>query len=260
MARDFLAGSSQYFINTAAVVPSGPLTMACWFNPDDVTTSYILMSLSTNGGVARHQITSAGAVASDPLQATTSNSVGTNTSAQVNGVVAATWQHAAGVFNASAASTNYTSRLAYLNGTSATESTALVCAPNRTLLGARISTTVGAFLSGLLAEAAIWNAALPAAEIASLAAGYCPLFIRPQNLVAYWPLFARATNEEDWVGGFTMTNTNTVTAAQHPPRLIYPRRRHLILPSGAAPTAALRRNAMLNGLSTSGPFFANPLG
>ena len=54
---------------------------------------------------------------------------------------------------------------------------------------------------------------------ASLAAGVCPLLVRPTSLVFYAPLVRTLT--QDIRGGLTLTNTNTVTVGDHP-RIIYP--------------------------------------
>jgi hypothetical protein len=46
--------------------------------------------------------------------------------------------------------------------------------------------------TGSVAEAALWNAAPSDAEIAVLAASFSLLFVKPGNLVAYWPLIRAA--------------------------------------------------------------------
>jgi hypothetical protein len=68
-------------------------------------------------------------------------------------------------------------------------------------------------LDGQIAEVGIWNAALPAAEIASLAKGMNCAKVRPQNLVFYAPLI-RDLNDQK--GGLTITNNNGATVAAHP--------------------------------------------
>lgn len=72
---------------------------------------------------------------------------------------------------------------------------------------------------GDIAEVALWNTDLSDAEIAILAAGYSPLFVHPQNLVAYWSLIR--DEDQDRVGGYDMTAFNTPTIATHAP-VIYP--------------------------------------
>ena len=70
---------------------------------------------------------------------------------------------------------------------------------------------------GEVAETAVYNAALSAAEIASLAKGMTCDKIRPQSLVFYAPL-VRDLN--DHKGGLAITNINGSTVANHP--RIYP--------------------------------------
>ena len=244
MARAFAAASSQYFVNANAIVAAEPLTMACWVKPNGITTNYAVMAIDTEGGTARWGLNFLGAGGGDPISALSTNTVGTSAQSDVTGGTA-TWQHAAGVW----AST--TSRTAYRNGTAGTTNTTSISVTgiDTTRIAARYAGTLGAFLDGSVAEAAIWNVALTAAEIASLAAGFCPLLVRPQSLVAYWPLFARATDEESWVGAFPMTNTNTATAAQHPPRIIYPSWPRIIIPAAAGGTTVARlvNGGLVNG-------------
>ena len=74
--------------------------------------------------------------------------------------------------------------------------------------------------NGRLAESAIWNAALTAAEMASLGAGFSPLCIRPSALVAYWPQLQLLDPVHDRFGS-TLDETGTVVLTAHP-RIIYP--------------------------------------
>jgi hypothetical protein len=68
-----------------------------------------------------------------------------------------------------------------------------------------------------IAESAIWNVALTAAEIATLAAGYSPLFVRPQSLVFYAPIIRELNN----LKGGVLTNNGSAAVSVHP-RIIYP--------------------------------------
>lgn len=81
------------------------------------------------------------------------------------------------------------------------------------MIGARNANTIGQFAEGLVAEVGIWNAALTAAEIASLAAGMTCDKVRPQSLVFYAPLVRDLV---DVKGGLTITNNNGATVANHP--------------------------------------------
>ena len=64
-----------------------------------------------------------------------------------------------------------------------------------------------------MAEVGIWNAALTAAEVASLAKGMTCDKVRPQSLVFYAPLVRDLIDQK---GGLIITNNNTATVAVHP--------------------------------------------
>jgi len=71
--------------------------------------------------------------------------------------------------------------------------------------------------NGRLAEMAIYNMALSAAEVLALAHSINPLHIRRTNLKAYWPLPGNSSPEADLSGN---GNNGTVTGAikgAHPP-------------------------------------------
>lgn len=78
-------------------------------------------------------------------------------------------------------------------------------------IGTRISDNDN--FDGDIAEVGVWNVALTAAEIASLADGMTCDKVRPQSLVFYAPL---VRDLQDVRGGLTITNTNTATVANHP--------------------------------------------
>jgi hypothetical protein len=125
------------------------------------------------------------------------------------GVAAGTWHHAAAVF------TSNVSRTAYINGgNSGTNTSSLTLnTPTSVVIGARYNTTLGFYFGGDIAEVGVWNVALTAEEIASLADGMTCDKVRPQSLVFYAPL---VRDLQDVRGGLTITNNNTATVANHP--------------------------------------------
>ncbi len=216
MAYDFTATSTRY-LNFNAPATTWPITMACQFNPKNITTGMMLMYIGNKLGTSRFLLAANGDVAGDPLAAGVSNS--TNTVVLVNstsGYSANIWSHACGVFE-SASSTSV-----YLNGAnSATNTTALGGSLTNINTGAVgmqwVSNSVASLASSLIAEVGIWNAALTAAEIASLAKGMTCDKVRPQSLVFYAPLVRDLIDAK---GGLTITNNNGATVANHP--RIYP--------------------------------------
>jgi hypothetical protein len=214
VARDFDDGSSQYLHQASALgITDFPFTMVCWFKSDDIATGQALMGLGEDAGDDYHMLY----IDDDDVQSNLSvvgytyagGGAGEYTT---TGVAANVWAHAAGVWASS------TDRRSFLNGggknTSADNQG--FATPDVFDIGA-IDTSSGPTynMSGKIAHAAIWNAALTDAEVAILAAGYSPLFVRPQSLVAYWPLLR---TDKDIVGAYDMTAYNAPTwAADHPP-------------------------------------------
>lgn len=86
-----------------------------------------------------------------------------------------------------------------------------------------------------------------------LAAGYSPQFIRPQNLVGYWPLFGRAGasgGEEAWVGSASFTANDSPALVDHP-RIIYPHSRGIIaVPQAASGAPTLGAASVINITAT----------
>ncbi|GAI74590.1 unnamed protein product, partial [marine sediment metagenome] len=80
-------------------------------------------------------------------------------------------------------------------------------------------------MSGSICESVFWDAALTDEDAVSLALGYSPKLVRPQNLVAYWKLI-RDLN--DGVGGYNLTASGTTVSAHS--RMIYPARTHIGVP------------------------------
>lgn len=215
MARSIAGTAGNFLANAAANATATPLTLACWFRPDNVTTYYTLMNVQTRPTPfldSYHVLGINGAAGGDPVIAETAFS-GTYVSASTSsGYSANTWQHACAVFASS------TSRSVYLNGGSKGTDTSS-CTPNTAnytqLGGFSSSSTNFDSLAGRIAEAGIWAAALTDAEVLALARGFSPLLIRPDALVNYWPLIGRASPEPDLIGGLPLTITGTVSQAEH---------------------------------------------
>ncbi len=207
MAYDFTAASSQYLSMTSSPVSGPPLTMACWFNADQVTTSDFLVSVSS----ATNQyfgLAILGANAGDPVGAFDFSSSGLLGASTTAGYTAGTWTHAVGVWS------SLRNRTAYINGGNSATNTNTQT--SFTLTRSQIAALAGVSsnrMNGLIAEVGIWNAALTADEIASLAKGMTCDKIRPQNLVFYAPL-VRDLNDQK--GGLAITNNNGATVANHP--------------------------------------------
>ncbi|WP_254509875.1 LamG domain-containing protein [Anatilimnocola floriformis] len=215
MARN-LDGVSDYM--QGSNVRNVPFTMAIWFNPNAVTATLTLCSLCT-GGVSdqsRFLLNCHGALAGDPLRASTVNSSGTSSFAATSTAsVAGSWQHGCGVFGSAS------SRAVYLNGGGkGTESTSRAISNSAVVIAGAQQTTSGVYTSqfdGLLAHFTIWNVALTDAEVALIAKpGFDSTRMRPNAIIGHWPLIGRVSPEIDIRGGANLTLSGSPGAGDHP--------------------------------------------
>jgi len=209
MAYQFTAANSQSLSTTSTPVSAAPLTMAAWINYPNTGGAQGIIQLTAfgvNSNIMRLVI--------NPAQRV--NFIVNGTGGFENATITSpafahnTWGHTAAV----AAST--TNRVSYYNGTASSIATTDITPNNlnRVNIGVNVANTVlSGFSNGLIAEVGIWNAALTAAEIASLAKGMTCDKVRPQSLVFYAPL-VRDLNDQK--GGLTITNNNGATVANHP--------------------------------------------
>jgi hypothetical protein len=203
-------GTNQYFSTlTGDLFADVPITMACWFITSNVTNNQGLLNICDNAtGNQGIRLNAQGAVAGDPIRIL---SVGTATAAvdTTTGFSANTWTHACGVFSST------TSRTVYINGgSSATNTTSSSgTGENRLFQGVvRGASAFTNYFTGSLAEVGVWNAALTADEVLSLAKGMSPSLIRPQSLTIYAPLVRDLIDRKS---GLTITNNGTATVSNH---------------------------------------------
>ena len=212
MARLFDDASSQGLQVASAPLTAYPFTMACWFNSNDATITQVLMSICDSASTNEEwSLRAAGAVAGDPIRFT-SRSGGTNRNADTTtGYSTGAWTHACAV------GTSATSRAVYINGgsvgTNVTDNTP--SSLDTFSIGVDAISVPFGYMSGAIAEAAIWNVALAAGDVALLAKALDPRMVRPQGLVGYWQLIGRYSPEIDRRGGLGLT-VSGATATPHP--------------------------------------------
>ena len=215
MSHRFTAASSQYLSATSAAATAPPLTIAAWARMTDTTTAaardIVALSSKTGRSVYRLNWNSNN---NPPIRALDQGT--TNSSAYFGTPTVNTFFHVAGVFTSSSSRTPYFNGSA---GTTNTDSVTHLLLPDTTSVGAFFdgNSTPIQYFAGDIAEIGIWNAALTAAEVASLARGLTCDKIRPPNLGVYAP---RVRDLIDQKGGLTSTNNNGATVANHP--RIYP--------------------------------------
>jgi hypothetical protein len=205
MAYDFVTASSQYLSTSSTPVTGYPCTLACWAYKDLAAGGH-LITIGSAGSSCFQLLTDNGAL----VRAGAIDSVGTTGGNAAAGTAATgVWFHAAGTLNSA------TNRRAWANGVpGGTNSTNITPSGlNRISIGARSRSSVDSYFDGLIAEVGIWNVALTAAEIESLAKGVTCDKVRPQSLRFYAPLIRDLQDVRD---GLTITNTNSATVADHP--------------------------------------------
>lgn len=211
MARLFDDAATQYINIGSAILTGVPITMACWFNVDEVGINQVLFSIADTATNSHHHHMRVSS--GDVLAVASADVIQGGDAITSTGITVNTWYHGCGVWTAS------DDRAAFIDGGSkGTNATSVTPAGlDNTAIGALVRIGVIQLMSGRIAEAAIWNIALTDAEVAILAKGYSPLLVRPQNLVFYAPLVREI---QDVVGGVALTNNGT-TVGDHT-RVLYP--------------------------------------
>lgn len=239
MARVF-NGSSQYASNTSFASGAFPITISTWFQTTTTSGFQRVASWMNSGSDVLASILlnypSAGSIANQTYLS------GVNSLPSISGMSANTWHHAAVV------STN-TGNTVYLDGV---QGSSLSYTPPSISgftffhLGYIPSTQ---YLNGRAAYVAVYNAALTADEIADLGrklngapCGVHPIRIRPESLVACWPLggFHGEHDGDIWKDSYNLTAYGSPTWDESP-AVIYPSRKKIIFPvSSAAPPSSTK--------------------
>ena len=216
MARFFDDGATEYLEIDSTPITAAPFTIGCWFYSDDATANQDIVCISDKDVAdQKFSLLAAGNVGGDPI-AFGADAGGFANALTSSGYTADTWHHACAV------ATSPTSRAVYIDGGSkGTNTTSRVPANlDRISIARRGDSSPSNYFSGGVAEVGLWNVALSDAEVATLAQGFSPLFIQPDNLVGYWRLIR--DDDNDLVGGYDLSALNTPTVATHPPKIIYP--------------------------------------
>lgn len=166
------------------LIVSYPFTISCWFFPTNSTINQQLVILKNNTTGDGYYLGLRGDATGDPIYASTWNgSIATSAEIQ-NAIRFNQWNHAAARF------VSDTSRTVQINGGTGTSNTAdsqqtsqLI---NTVIIGQ--GDFASRYFNGYIAHVAIWNEPILNADNATLGRGASPLYIRRQNLVAYWPM------------------------------------------------------------------------
>jgi hypothetical protein len=191
-------GATDYFTFSPPVTGT-PFTLSVWVYAPTLNSRFVinmangesyhsLLYLSDGTAIARSFVSGDGSF---------------NGQSTTSGFTAAAWHHLCGVWTSNA------NRQIYLNGSSGTANTTTKNVGTLTSASAAASTGVH-----YIADIGIWNVALTAAEIASLAKGFSASRVRAASLLHYMPL-VRARQEVKT--GAALTDVGTPTVQTHPP-------------------------------------------
>lgn len=216
MAIDFNGVDDAIYHVGTAPVTAVPLTLFCRARWDTIAQNVLFHVSDANAANAFYITT----FATNQIRAVTNQGATFRSAISANDVISTgTW------FNVCAVFTSTTSRAIWLNGTQLATNgdSATPTGIDSVCLGTFIDPATGLpdnneSTNGQLADAAAWNAALGAAEIASLN-NYSPAMIRPASLRFYAPLIREIID----VRGTPLTTVNAPVAFPHP-RVIMPSR------------------------------------
>lgn len=213
MTRRFAPGGPQYFQNTSvAPVSTGyPLSISVLLNTQGSGTNRAIMSLVNTSTAQRHLMYLGTA---DGVLIFSHDGASFSQGSSATGVlVDGTWNQ----IGVDIQGDSY--RNTVVNGVLGTPDTGtrLVTGLNQVYVGAYndgSGLVAGFYNFGNIADIGVWNATLTQDEWTSLSKGVSPRLIRPQNLVSYWPMFVRGTNEEDWFGSVLLTASASAPTGQ----------------------------------------------
>lgn len=223
MARLFDDGATEYLEIEQAALAGAPLAITCLFNTNDMDNSQALVFI-LDKDVDNHWLGLFITANNDRLNADSQSEIGGVRATTTSSYLVNTWHHGCGIW------ATVTDRRAFLDGGSKGTDVNSITPANldRTSIGRLGRATPAVYMSGMIAEVAIWDlSSWPGATdsdkadafekiLPSLAKLYTPKHY-PLGLVAYWPLI-RGLNDK--FGGYNLTASGTVVAAH--PNIIQP--------------------------------------
>ena len=205
MSRDFPGSAGNHLVVTnpvGALDITGDITVAAWIRPDALSGVQGIVT-KENGVSFQYTLVTSGAQIIFRSGTPQANGAGSLTTGA--------WHHVAGTRDA-------TNVRVYRDGSldgSAAGGAGLDTSLDF-VIGARSAS--GIPFDGRIAEVAVWNAALTAAEIAALAKGLSPQMVRRTRLAAHYPLWGNSSaGEPDLSGnGQHLTEIGTVGVGASP--------------------------------------------
>ena len=205
MAYKFInaSGSGTDYIQGTATLFSYPFSINLWFYPP-------ASAIGTVQAFVLHNTTDAQRFA---LQInTTTTRIAFNAFTTANALATVSVNYTASAWNmATVVATSDTSRTIYINNSGAVTNTTsrIVTTPTRWLIGGNYSGVIAPNLEAQVAEVAVWDTTLSAADIASLYTTTKAETIKPQNLKVYIPLIRDIIEERGSTSSITSVLSDT---------------------------------------------------
>lgn len=214
MARTGFAASNNLRY-AGAIVSTTPFTVSGWatiptLGAAGIKTLFFLGNSGATGAADSHEIRLLATTDTVDCQTNTAGGASASATSSTGVPSAGVPFHWAGVFAAA------NDRRAFINGGSkGTNSTNQAPTTlNRTSLGLRDNVSNANPITGGISHVGVWNIALSDADIAALGAGAHPTKVRPDALVACWPIIGVSpeinllsnTTTMSIVGSLTQTN------------------------------------------------------
>lgn len=214
MARLFNDAANDFLYINNGILTAAPISVSGWARTDaDVTVCpFYLGDKDTNNEY--FCLIAYDVAGGNIIRALTRSVAGGVTFADSSTTITqGTWFHFLAVFAAA------NDRRVYLNGGGKGTDNGNVtpAGVDRFAIGVFAQPSIGYYMSGDIAEVAIWNTALTDDDALVLAEGISPLLVKSQSLVGYWPLI-RGLN--DRINGYTLTASGTAVSPS--PRILTP--------------------------------------
>jgi hypothetical protein len=192
--------SSNDIERASALVAAAPMSFSAWINLTSTGSNSKLMGITSSTSAHSSEFSISFLTSDAKVRCFISNDAGSttdNTAVSASTLAASTWYHVACVF-ASA-----TSRTVYLNGTAGTTSVVSVTPGtcDFTCIGAVKVNGAYSYSTATIAFPAIWNVALTATDITTLANALGPIRVHSGSLVSYARLTGGNNPEGDIKGG-----------------------------------------------------------
>ena len=233
MALELLQSEDDWLVTTATPITGYPLSISAWCRVFTDGTGWVIAGVyDQDSGQHFHQLRAAFHSGGDPAECSSMGGSGQFKKAlSSTGMSLNTWHHVLGSYTQNTLREVWLDGAGHVQNTSGTTPTGL----DRLGIGKAAYQSPSHQIDGQIAHVAFWDAALGADDAAVLAAGYSPLFVKPANLVAYYPLYDTASPSIDIVGGYNATWQNTPAVSPSDPPVRMPVLPILGQSAGAAP-------------------------